>query len=250
MREPEYHELSKYYDLINQKYVPYEKHFTFIEGALGKYGKKPHRILDLACGTGTHSVYFARNGYEVVGVDLSHDMLEIAREKARSAVVQIKFLQGDMRDLHFDKEFDCSLCINQSAMYCLTYSDISALLVGVKNSLKEGGVFIMDFLSKYDEGEFTGKEWVESEGVRVECIREETYDKANQILTDKTTYFVTEDNLTRRFEGYSQTRIFYPQEMLSYLKGIGGFKILGLHECWSLEEEPVGPYFAVVAERA
>ena len=56
---PEYHELAKYYDLMNRKYVPYQKHFTFVEGVFEKYQKKVSRILDLACGTGIHSVHFA-----------------------------------------------------------------------------------------------------------------------------------------------------------------------------------------------
>ena len=250
IHEPEYYELAKYYDMISQKYVPYKKHFKFIEGALEKYGKKVKRILDLACGTGTHSVYLARKGYDVVGIDISREMLNIAREKARAAGVRAEFLEGDIRDMHFNNEFDAAICINQSVMYCITRSDIRNFIVGARDSLKRGGILIVDFLSIYDKVASAGKEWVDSEGVRIECIREETYNRVSQILTDKLTYFVTEGEMIQRFEGYEQSRVFYPQEFLFYLESIGNFRILGMHECWSLEEEPIGPYLAVVAESA
>jgi len=248
IHEPEYHELAKFYDLMNEKYVPYEKHFGFIEGAFEKYHKKVHSILDLACGTGIHSLYFARKGYKVVGIDLSSDMLNIARQKARTEGLEIEFLEGDIMDLHFNKEFDAAICVNQSVMSCISHSDICDFLNGVKNALKESGIFIVDFLSEYHTGESTTKETFDSDGLKIECIRESKYDEIRQIGIDKTTYFVTDDGVTSRFEGYGEGRVFYPQEMLFYLKSMGDFKMLGLHKCWSLNEEPKGRYLVVVAE--
>ena len=52
-----------------------------------------------------------------------------------------------------------------------------------------------------------------------------------------------------RFEGYEEWRIFYPQEMLTYLRLLGGFNVLGLHRCWDLDGDPAGPNFVVVAEK-
>ena len=249
IREPEYYELAEYYDLMNMKYVPYEKHFSFIEGAFGRYGKTVHSILDLACGTGIHSIHFSRKGYKVIGIDLSSEMLRLARKKARAEGLNIDFIEGDMMDLRFDSEFDAAICVNQSVMACVSHSDIRSFIVGVKNALKKGGIFVVDFLSEYRIGESTSKEWVDSEGVKIECIREESYDEIRQVMIDKTTYFVTVDGVTRRFEGYGEGRVFYPQEMLCYLKSMGNFKVLGLHECWSLEKKPAGPYLVAVAEK-
>jgi len=249
IHEPEYYELAKYYDLINEKYVPYEKQFSFIEGAFRKYQKKVHSILDLACGTGIHSLYFARKGYRVVGIDLSSEMLSIARQKARIERVEIDFLEGDIRDLHFNREFDAAICVNQSVMSCVTYTDISNFFIGVKNALKDAGIFVVDFLSEYRIGEYTSKESVDSGDVKIECIREERYDPMRQVMIDRTTYFVSESGVIKRFEGYGEGRVFYPQEMLFYLKSMGNFKTLGLHECWSLEQKPIGPYLVAVAER-
>jgi len=249
IHEPEYHELAKYYDLIMGKYVPYDRHFSFIEGAFKKYRKKVRSILDLACGTGVHSVYFARKGYRVVGVDLSREMLEVAKRKARAERLEVEFLEGDIRDLRFNNEFDAAICINQSVMSCISYSEISSFFVGVRNALRDKGIFIVDFLSEYRTGESTNKESVASDDVRIECVREEKYDPVRQVLIDRTTYFVSENGVLRRYEGYSEGRVFYPQEFLYYLESMGNLKILGLHECWSLAQEPTGPYLAVITER-
>lgn len=162
IHDPEYYELAKYYDLIMSKHVPYKKHFAFLEEAFEKYQKKVQRILDLACGTGIHSLCFAKNGYNVVGVDVSSEMLDIARQKAKEEGLQAEFLKNDIRDLHFNKEFDAALCINQSVMCCMTHSNINNLITGVKSALKEGGIFIVDFLSIYHAERSIGKEWVES----------------------------------------------------------------------------------------
>jgi len=250
IHEPEYHELAEYFDLLNQKYAPYEEEVRFIKDAFEKYQKKVYRILDLACGTGIHAIDLARKGYEVVGVDLSTEMLGIARRKAATAGVEAEFIEGDMMDLHFDAEFDAVIGVNYPVATCTAHSDISKLIVGVRNALKQGGVFIADFLSQYGAGESRSLEWVEAEDVKIECIQEWAYDKVSQVSANKMTYFVTKDGVISRFEGYSEWRMFYPQEMLFYLRSMGNFKILGLHKRWSLEDELAGPDFAVVAERA
>jgi ubiquinone/menaquinone biosynthesis C-methylase UbiE len=246
---PEYHELAKYYDLMNREYVPYPKHFSFIEGAFEKYQMKVSKILDLACGTGTHSIHFAKRGYEVVGIDLSKDMLDVARQKAKTEGVRAEFLEGDIRDLRFDRGFDVVLCINQAAMFCTSHSDIEGLIISAKKALMEGGVLIIDFLSWYSTSEGLNKESAHSEGLEIECFRKEKYDEMRQVLIDDATYFVTEGGVISRFESHHEARIFYPQEMLFYLTSIGSFEILGLHECWNLEGPPIGPYLVVVARR-
>ena len=68
---------------------------------------KGMRVLDVGCGTGNFSVKLARMGCEVVGLDISQDMLDIARKKAQDKNMDIQFLLGDVYDLKFDdSEFD------------------------------------------------------------------------------------------------------------------------------------------------
>ena len=249
IHEPEYHELAEHYDLLNHRFVSYERECEFIEGAFERYGKKAHRILDLACGTGIHAILLAQKGYEVTGVDLSRELLSIARRKASEADVDVRFRHGDIRNLSHHGDFDAAICVNFSATLCITHPEICRFILGVREALRLGGIFIVDFVPEYGTGTSTAKESVETDALRIDLIREWTHDTTRQILAEKMTYFITESGQTSRREGYGERRVFYPQEMLFYLEGIGNFRTLGLHKRWSLEDRPTGPDLVAVTEK-
>ena len=79
--------------------VDYEARADYLLAALGKEGISPELLLDLGCGTGSLSLSLARRGISVVGVDISPDMLMLARDKAARAGADILFLEQDMRRL-------------------------------------------------------------------------------------------------------------------------------------------------------
>lgn len=74
------------------------------------------RVLDLACGSGRHSLELRRRGFEVVGADISGDLIEIARRDAGEAGLDVEFVQADLRDLDFSEEFDLVLNLNDGAI--------------------------------------------------------------------------------------------------------------------------------------
>ncbi|MCL5999720.1 MAG: class I SAM-dependent methyltransferase [Chloroflexi bacterium] len=254
LHSPEYDELAEYFDLLNEKYAPYEQECDFVDQALQHHGKQGRAVLDLACGTGIHAIRLAQRGYVVTGVDLSPAMLAIARRKAAVAGLPITFVQADMKALSFHEQFDVALAVNYPVTFCVTEDDLQRFLHGVHAALRPGGVLLVDFLSVYGSKTSTSREWVEGEGphgdrVRIECVREWSYDRARQVAMDKMIYFVERDGGITRFDGYHEWRIFYPQEMLAYLRRLGGFNILGLYRCWSLDGAPSGPNDVIIAEK-
>ncbi len=74
-------------------------------------------VLDLACGTGRHAIELSRRGYEVVGFDLSLAMLARAGDEAQDREAKLNFIQGDMREMTFDEQFDGVYCWNTSFGY-------------------------------------------------------------------------------------------------------------------------------------
>src|SRR6478752_9437888 len=70
------------------------------------------RVLDLACGTGRHSLELVRQGFSVVGVEIGEELVEIARKDAAEQGLEAEFIQGDLRELDFDAEFDIVLNLN------------------------------------------------------------------------------------------------------------------------------------------
>lgn len=99
----------------------------------------PARLLDLGCGTGWTSVFFARAGYDVVGVDLAPDMIDHAEaNRDRASVEDLRFVVCDYEDLPFDDEFDCAVFYD--ALHHAV--DEEAALRGAFRALRPGGVCV------------------------------------------------------------------------------------------------------------
>ncbi len=105
-------------------------------------------ILDLACGGGRHSIELAARGYEVIGLDLSEELLEVAKSTAGEAGVSVRFVQGDKRSIPFVRTFGCVLNLFTSFGYFTEEKDNLAVLEGIRRSLVPGGIFLIDHLNR------------------------------------------------------------------------------------------------------
>ncbi len=107
--------------------------------------KKSHKILDLGCGYGRHSLEFARRGFKVVGVDYSRYLLDIAKKQARKENLRnVKFLKADMRNLRYRREFDIVINMYTSFGYFEKEKDHRIVLRNISNTLKDSGKFFLD----------------------------------------------------------------------------------------------------------
>lgn len=105
--------------------------------------KKGNRVLDLACGQGRHVISLAKRGMNVVGVDASAYLLEIAKQRAKEAKVDVNFLREDMRAYYKNEEYDTILILGNSFGY-FDDEDNERVLSNVARSLKIGGRFVLD----------------------------------------------------------------------------------------------------------
>jgi SAM-dependent methyltransferase len=98
------------------------------------------RILDLACGTGRHSLELVRHGFSVVGVEISAELVEIAQKDAEEQGLETTFLEGDLRELDFEDEFDIVLNLNDGAVgYFETDEENHRTFEVISRALKSGG---------------------------------------------------------------------------------------------------------------
>jgi len=98
------------------------------------------RILDLACGTGRHSLELVRRGFSVVGVEIGKELVEIANKDAAEQGLEAEFVQGDLRELEFDGEFDVVLNLNDGAVgYFETDEENHRTFEVISRALKPGG---------------------------------------------------------------------------------------------------------------
>ena len=105
-----YETFASVYDAIMDDSL-YEKWTDF---SLRHFPKDKKKLLELACGTGIQSIYFKKSGFEVTGLDLSHEMLDLAEKRSREAGLDIPFIQGNMLDLSDVGQFDLVTCYSDS----------------------------------------------------------------------------------------------------------------------------------------
>ncbi|QVK19983.1 class I SAM-dependent methyltransferase [Mycoplasmatota bacterium] len=127
-----YSKLAYFYDSLVD--ADYEQIINEIKSNI-KTGSK---VLDLACGTGT-VINALKDSYDMIGVDISEDMLEIAREKNPNVDLFIH----DLRDDFFLEGLDAIICNLDSINYLLLENEVEKLLKNVSDNLK-GGIFIFD----------------------------------------------------------------------------------------------------------
>jgi SAM-dependent methyltransferase len=152
---------------------------------LGATGSE--RVLDLACGTGRHSLELARRGFAVVGVDISSDLLEIAESDAAAQSLQASFVEVDLRELDFHDEFDLVLNLNDGAVgYFETEEENHRTFEVIAEALRPGGGHLMQLPNVlYAEAHLPQKTWIEGSSM-IELI-DHRWDSGSRYLEGTTT---------------------------------------------------------------
>jgi len=104
-------------------------------------------VLDLACGYGRHAVRVAQQGARVTGLDFNPRYLAIAAEEARRAGVDVRWVEGDMRALPFEREFDGVYSYYTSFGY-FGDEENERVLAGVARALKPAGRFLLEMANR------------------------------------------------------------------------------------------------------
>lgn len=136
-----------YYDLLYQD-KDYAGEAQFVHQLIQHHASDTESILDLGCGTGTHSILLAKEGYQVHGIDLSVEMLRRANDHCSNLPTELQtrleFSQGDIRQVRLNRTFDAVLSLFHVISYQTTNNDLVAAFETVEQSLKPGGIFIFD----------------------------------------------------------------------------------------------------------
>jgi ubiquinone/menaquinone biosynthesis C-methylase UbiE len=213
-------------DLFNDDYLRTMEKVTdeqighevdFIETSLGL--EKGSTMLDLACGTGRQAIELARRGYEVVAFDLSLQMLARAGDEAQEQDVKLNFVQGDMREMTFEAQFDGVYCWNTAFGYF--DEEKNAVVVDrVHRALKPGGLFLLEVVNRdFIIRQSPSLAWFEGDGCV--CMDEMTVDFITSRMKVKRTLML-DDGRSRETE-YSM-RIYSLHELGKILHE-HGFKV-------------------------
>ena len=237
MKYGQYEALAEFYDVLNPD-VDYAKWADFIDGIIKKQGEtETNIVLDLACGTGSMSVELARRGYEVIGVDLSPEMLMEAQNKAFSEGLNILFLNQNMCDIDLYGTVDACVCCLDSLNYLTNEDDLKRCLALVNNFMNDRGLFIFDVNTPHKFKNVYGNNAYILENDQVLCAWQNTFDEETGICDFDLSFFVeTDDGTYERFDEVQKERMYTDEQLKSMLKD-ASFEVLGVYSDYTCKEQ-------------
>lgn len=186
----EYTNFSKVYDVLMDN-VNYKEWGKYLLSLLNEYKVNNGLILELGCGTGNICEYLAKKGYDVIGVDNSLDMLNIAREKKDDSGLDILYLNQDMREFELYGTVKAVISSCDSLNYITEKKDLLKVFKLVNNYLDPGGVFIFDLNTEY-KYENIGDSVIAENRNETSFIWENTYSPSKKINRYDLTLFIKE----------------------------------------------------------
>jgi 2-polyprenyl-3-methyl-5-hydroxy-6-metoxy-1,4-benzoquinol methylase len=106
------------------------------------------KVLDLACGSGRHSILFAKKGFDVTAMDLSENLLKVAKKNAIRDDVKVRFIEADLRHFWLNEKFDLVVNLFTSFGYFEKDEDNFSIFATASGMLKPGGYFVLDFMNR------------------------------------------------------------------------------------------------------
>lgn len=180
--------------------IPYEEWAEYLTGLLAEYEVTDGIVLDLGCGTGTLTELLAARGFDMIGVDNSEEMLEIAMEKRTESGRDILYLLQDMREFELYGTVRAVISICDSINYMTEEEELEQVFRLVNNYLDPEGIFVFDFNTVYKYREILGDQTIAESREECSFIWDNYYYEEEQINEYELSLFLQEEgNLYRKY---------------------------------------------------
>ena len=194
--------------------IPYKEWCEYVTGLLNEYEIRDGLILDLGCGTGSLTELLADRGYDMIGVDNSEDMLQIAMDKREKSGKDILYLMQDMREFELYGTVRAVLSICDCMNYILEYEDLVEVFRLVNNYLDPRGIFIFDLNTIYKYETLMGESTIAEDREECSFIWDNYYDKESKINEYDLSLFIRqEEDLYRKYTENHYQRAYSLEEV-------------------------------------
>lgn len=240
--------LASFYDKLNAS-VDYDGIFRMIRDIFNENGiQKGATLLDLACGTGTLTVKFGEDGYDMIAVDLSEDMLMTARDNSDERELYPLYLCQDMRALDLYGTVDGGYSSLNSLNYLEKESEVKTVFSRLKHFVAPGGIFVFDVNTAYKFYHTYGENTYVYDEEGVYCIWQNTLEASPLAANFDLTFFVEGKGgrYTRLEE--SQRQIYLSREVIEAAYTENGFEtvaVYGSHERTAPKDDDEALWFVI-----
>ena len=233
-----YGSFAMVYDLFMDN-VDYDGWSDYLRKLLRRYGVEDGLILELGCGTGSMTERMAEAGFDMIGVDCSGEMLEIAQEKKCESGLDILYLEQDMREFELYGTVRAVVSVCDSLNYILEDEELVKVFRLVNNYLDPGGIFLFD-LNTIDKYRKIGDTTIAENREEGSFIWDNYYDEDEDINEYQLTIFLREGDgdLYRKYEEVHYQR-GYELERIKELLKEAGLEFLDAFEAFT-EHAPDG----------
>ena len=215
-----YTEFATVYDTFMDN-VPYEAWEKYLVDILKAEGINDGLLLELGCGTGRMTRLLAAEGYDMIGVDNSEEMLSVAREYTMENT-EILYLLQDMREFELYGTIRAVVSVCDSMNYIMSEEDLRQVFSLVNNYLDPGGIFIFDMNTRYKYEELLGDNSFCETREDSSFIWENYYDEETRINEYDLTLFIPEaGELYRRYAETHYQRNYKVEQIVDFLQQAG-----------------------------
>lgn len=196
----QYSALAECYDILNSD-IDYTGWANKLAAVLSANGVCPSSlVLDLACGTGNITLPLSKIGYDMIGIDISYEMLLCARNKKGSD--NILYLNQDMSSFELYGTVAGVVCCLDSINYLTTKTALKSCFSLVHNYLDPNGIFIFDVNTPYKFENIYGNNHYVLEDKNIYCGWQNYYNKKSGICEFDLSFFTenSDGTYTRRDE--------------------------------------------------
>lgn len=229
-----YERFAYIYDYLMQD-VPYDKWVSYVHHQIEKHGQSGSELLDIGCGTGELTIRLAKEGFHVTGVDLSEDMLFIAKQKAENEGQSISLFQQDMSELSGLGTFDLITIFCDSLNYVTSESSIQSTFRNVYEHLKDNGLFMFDVHSIFKVSQIFMNNTFTYNDEKVSYIWDSFPGEYSNSVEHELTFFL-KDETTQLYERFDELHIqrTYPILQLEQWLTQVGFNVVDISADFTL----------------
>ena len=214
-----YHQLAASYDRLTGD-VDYEATAAFYFEILAREGLQPRTAVDLACGTGSIAAILARKGLEVLGVDLSEEMLTVAQQKTQDMENPPRFICQPLQELWLPRGVDLAVCALDSLDYITDPEDCREAIRRIYKSLNPGGIFIFDVNTPEKLRAMDGQVFLDEDD-DVYCVWRGEFDEQTNICSYGMDLFQRHGDVWHRSFEEHREYAYSAVQLKEYLKAAG-----------------------------